>query len=141
MKITVKAKQVGRKHALLENKEIEIEEIGENPTLEDLIKAIVKQQVEEFNSKTPEKNLLPFLSKSEISANAETGKVGFSSIYNENKPNFEEAQATAILAFTDGIFCVFADDEEIRNLSDEIQIKDSTVFTFIRLTFLAGSYW
>lgn len=141
MKIIIQAKQAGRKHALIEKREIEIEEIGKNPSLEDFIKAVVKEQVEEFNSKPFEKNLLPFLSKSEISDSAATGKVGFAAIYNENKADLEEAQETAILAFTDGMFCVFADDEEIKNLSDKVQIEDSTVFTFIRLTFLAGSYW
>ncbi len=141
MKIIIQAKQAGRKHALFEKREIEIAGIGNNPTLENLIKAVVKEQFEEFNAKPFEKNLLEFLSKSEISDRAANGKVGFAAIYNENKADLEQAQETAILSFNDGLFCVFANDEEIKNLSDEIQIEDSTVFTFIRLTFLAGSYW
>lgn len=141
MKINIQAKQAGRKNALFEKREIEIAEIGENPTLENLIKAVVKEQLEEFNAKPFEKNLLSFLSKSEISDRAATGKVGFAVIYNENKADLEQAQETAILAFTDGLFCVFAGDEEIKNLSDKVRIQDSTLFTFIRLTFLAGSYW
>lgn len=141
MQITFKAKQAGRKHALIENRKIEIENIGEKPTLEALIKAIVKQQVEEFNSKSPEKNLVSFLSKDDIAEQSANGKIDFKTIYNENKADVEKAQETAVLAFNDGLFSVFADDMEIQNMTDEIEVKDTTVFTFIRLTFLAGSYW
>lgn len=141
MQITFKAKQAGRKHALIENRKIEIENIGEKPTLEALIKAIVKQQVEEFNTKSPEKNLVSFLSKDDIAEQASNGKVGFKTIYNDNKADVEKAQETALLAFNDGLFSVFADDTEIQKTTDEIEIRDATVFTFIRLTFLAGSYW
>jgi len=141
MKVTVKAKQMGRKHALLENKIIEIEDIGHRPLLEDLLKAVVKQQVQEFNDKPFEKNLLPFLSKDQIQNQAESGKIGFGSIYNEKKPELAEARDVALQAFEDGMFSVFAGDVEIRNLKDEVILSESTVITFIRLTFLAGSYW
>lgn len=141
MKITVKAKQAGRKHALIENKTIEIDEIGRKPSLENLLKAVVKQQVEEFNAKPAEKNLLPFLSKDEIERNAASGKVGFGSVYNENKADLVKAQETALQAFEDGMFAVFADETEVQKLNEIVTLNDETVITFIRLTFLAGSYW
>lgn len=141
MKITVKVKQAGRKHALLENRQVEIENIGNTPFLKDLLNAVVQNQVEEYNKKATEENLLPFLSKSEISDQAASGKVGFGSIYNENKTDVKKAQETALQAFEDGLFSVFADENEIRNLNEIVEISDSTVITFIRLTFLAGSYW
>lgn len=141
MQIIIKAKQAGRKHALIENRIIEIDDIGNNPTLSNLLKAIVKQQVEEYNSKTAEKNLLPFLSKDEIANQAQDGKIGFGSIYNENKADSEKAQETALQAFEDGMFAVFADEKELQKLDETVCVTDATVFTFIRLTFLAGSYW
>lgn len=141
MRITVRVKQAGRKHALIENKTIEIDEIGKNPTLEVLLNAVVKQQVEVYNNKNPEENLLPFLSKEEIEQTAETGKVGFGSIYNEAKADLAKAQETALQAFEDGMFAVFADENEIQKLNSVVQLTDSTVITFIRLTFLAGGYW
>lgn len=141
MKITIKAKQAGRKHALIENKSIEIDEIGINPMLEVLLKAVVKQQVETYNNKSAEENLLPFLSKEEIEQNAETGKVGFGSIYSENKADLAKTQETALQAFEDGMFAVFSNDDEIQKLDQIVQLNDETVVTFIRLTFLAGGYW
>jgi hypothetical protein len=141
MKITVKAKQAGRKRALLEDRRFEIEDLGNAPLLEDLVRAIVRREVEEFNAKPFEKNLLPFLSKDETAARAEGGKVGFGSIYNEQKADLAEAQATALQAFEDGLFGVFANDAEIRSLKDAVALDEETVITFIRLTFLSGSYW
>lgn len=141
MKIIVKAKQAGRKHALIENKFIEIDDIGQEPSLADLLKAIVKQQVEEYNSQPKGENLLPFLSKSEIDQKIESGKVGFGGVYNENNADVEKAQETALQAFEDGMFAVFADDEEIQKLDRAVHLNDATVITFIRLTFLAGSFW
>lgn len=141
MKIIVKVKQAGRKHALLDNKKIEIEDIGKTPFLKDFLNAVVKKQVAEYNQKSAEENLLPFLSKSEIAAQATSGKVGFGSIYNKNKADLLKAQETALQAFEDGMFSVFADEKEIRNLNEIIELNDSTAITFIRLTFLAGSYW
>ncbi|MCU0238567.1 MAG: hypothetical protein MUC29_03925 [Pyrinomonadaceae bacterium] len=141
MQITIKAKQLGKKHALIENKVIEIENIGVSPMLSDLLKAVVKQQVSEYNNKTSENTLLPFLAKDEIANQSESGKVGFGAIYSENKVDLTVAQETALQAFEDGMFAVFADETEIQKLDEVVNISETTVFTFIRLTFLAGSYW
>jgi hypothetical protein len=141
MQITVQAKQAGKKRALIENQSLEINDIGANPTLEALLKAVVQQQVEEYNGKPAEKNLLPFLSKDEIDSQSVKGKVGFGSIYNENKADIVQAQANALQAFEDGLFSVFVNDDELRNLNDVVHLSQTSVFTFIRLTFLAGSYW
>jgi hypothetical protein len=141
MQITVKAKQAGRKHALIEAKAIKIDDIGTNPTLAELLKAVVKQQVREYNKKTSETNLLPFLSKAEIESGTSNGKIGFGTVYSENKADLDKAQEAALQAFADGLFAVFAGDDEIGRLDDRICFTDETVITFIRLTFLAGSYW
>lgn len=85
--------------------------------------------------------MLPFLAKDEIANQAESGKVGFGAIYSENKVDLTVAQETALQAFEDGMFAVFADETEIQKLDEVVNISETTVFTFIRLTFLAGSYW
>ncbi|MBS1795984.1 MAG: hypothetical protein JSS81_19190 [Acidobacteria bacterium] len=142
MKIIVKAKQAGRRRALFENRAIEIEELGRAPSLETLLRAVVRQQMEEFAARAGTgENLLPVLSKTEIDSQADGGKVGFGAIYNENRVTVEEAQETALLAFADGLFAVFADDREIRGLTDPVELDETTVVTFVRLTFLAGSFW
>jgi hypothetical protein len=141
MQLTISAKQLGRKNALIMNKVIEIEDIGPHPTVQRLIEAVVEQQVREYNSKPLEKNLLPFLDQETIDIAVKSGKVGFGSIYNETKADPRVAQKTALQAFADGLFVLFADDQEFTSAEQTIIIESTTIITIIRLTFLAGSYW
>lgn len=141
MQITISVKQPGRKHALIDRQMLEIADLPDHPSLRELLLAVVAQQVAAYNSKPLEKNLLPFLSGSEVAALVNTGKAGFGSIYNEHKADREKAQETALQAFADGLFAVFIGDEEIKKLADHFSLNSQTVITFVRLTFLAGSIW
>ncbi|WP_164464437.1 hypothetical protein [Chryseobacterium sp. G0162] len=53
----------------------------------------------------------------------------------------QKAQDNAIQAFEDGMFAVFYNDEQLENLDQSIDLSLRHLFTFIRLAFLAGSYW
>lgn len=144
MEIKVTVKQLGKKHPVLSEQNIEIAYEGANITLENLLKLIVQQQVDEFNAKSfelededyakiPHDNYLNLLT--------DTGKVGFGSIYNLKKADLQKAQDNAIQAFEDGMFAVFYNEEQLESLTQTIDLGLKYTFTFIRLTFLAGSYW
>ncbi|KFF22766.1 hypothetical protein [Chryseobacterium sp. JM1] len=144
MEIKVTVKQLGRKHPVLSEQKLEIKYGASRIVLEDLLKLIVQQQVEAFNAqsfeledtdyaKMPSENYLNILT--------DTGKAGFGSIYNEKKANLQKAQENAVQAFEDGMFAVFYNDGQLENLSETIDLSLEHTFTFIRLTFLAGSYW
>lgn len=141
MQLTVSAKQLGRKHALIDKKQIEIDDLGPSPTVQRLIEAVVEQQVREYNNKPLEKSLLPFMDQETIDDAVSTGKVGFGSIYNEAKANPDAAKRIALQAYTDGLFALFADEREFTDSKEIISLNLTTIITFIRLTFLAGSYW
>ena len=141
MYLTVSAKHLGQKRPLISNKIIEINDIGPNPTVQCLIEAVVDQQVREYNSKPLERSLLSFMDQETIDDAARTGKVGFGTIYNESKADPVAAKQTALRAFLDGLFVLFADDREFTDINEIITIHPTTVITFIRLTFLAGGYW
>lgn len=141
MKLKINVKQLGKKRPVIGLKEIEIDDLPENPILEDLLKAVVRQQVAVFNEKEEKEAFLNFLTEKQVEDKLETGKVGFGNRYNENLADVDKAIATALLAFKDGLFCVFIDEEEIENLPDEITVTEECVVSFIRLTFLAGSIW
>lgn len=141
MELTIKVKQAGRKHALIDNKIIHIEDIGNYPTAEKLITAIVYQQVNEYNSKPTNINLVPFLTDDAVADQMSTGKISFGSIYNDTKADVSKAVSVALQAFKDGMFALFINEDEISDLSNEITINQTTPITFVRLTFLAGSYW
>lgn len=144
MEIKVTVKQLGKKHPVLSEQNIEIAYEEANITLENLLKLIVQQQVDEFNTKSfelededyakiPQDNYLNLLT--------DTGKVGFGSIYNLKKADLQKAQENAIQAFEDGMFAVFYNEEQLESLTQTIDLGLKHTFTFIRLTFLAGSYW
>ncbi|WP_106914479.1 hypothetical protein [Chryseobacterium aurantiacum] len=144
MEIKVTVKQLGKKHPVLSEQNIEIAYEDVNITLESLLKLIVQQQVDEFNTKSfelededhpkiPQDNYLNLLT--------DTGKVGFGSIYNLKKADPQKAQENALQAFEDRMFAVFYNDEQLENLTQTIDLGLKHTFTFIRLTFLAGSYW
>jgi hypothetical protein len=132
MQLTIKAKQLGRKRDIIDRLVLEIEDIGSQPTVAQLISAVVRQQVIAFNSRPTETNILPLM---------EAGKISFGSVYNDAKASVSEAIDTALLAFKDGLFVLFADEQEYTNPEQVIHLQNNTIITFIRLTFLAGSYW
>lgn len=144
MEIKVTVKQLGKKYPVLSEQKLEIRSDDFKISLENLLQLIVQQQVEAFNAqsfeledtdytKIPSENYLNILT--------DTGKAGFGSIYNEKKANLQKAQENAIQAFEDGMFAVFYNDEQLENLFETIDLSLQQTFTFIRLTFLTGSYW
>ncbi|CAH0227275.1 hypothetical protein [Chryseobacterium sp. Bi04] len=144
MEIKVTVRQLGKKHPVLSEQKIEISYKDSNITLEHLLQLIVQQQVEAFNAKSfeledqddtkiPRDNYLNILT--------DTGKAGFGSIYNLKKADVYKARENAIQAFEDGMFAVFYNDKQLEDLSQTIDLSTPYTFTFIRLTFLAGSYW
>ncbi|MBW1655353.1 hypothetical protein [Flavobacterium quisquiliarum] len=144
MNISISVKQLGKKHPILQEKSIALD--IENPviTTQKLIESIVEYQVQLFHSSSfefededkihlPKENYLPILT--------DTGKVGFGALYNHNKVDLAKAQENAIVAFEDGLYAVFYGDDQLETLTEEIDLSKNKSITFIRLTFLAGSYW
>ncbi|MGV0923728.1 hypothetical protein [Empedobacter tilapiae] len=142
--IHVNVKQLGKKYPILAEQPINIDTEEDTISIQELLHFIVQQQVENYNQKSiekededvqklPKENYLPLL--------IESGKASFSSIYNENKVNLIKAQETASQAFEDGMFAIFLGDQQFEDLAEEVSLTTNQSFTFIRLTFLVGSYW
>lgn len=138
MKIFVQVKSVGKRKPVFEAKPYEI---GTPGTLRELLLEICRMETEAFNQKSPDRQLLPFLTQEEIDDRAVNGKVGFGNIYNEKKADVSRAQENVILAFEDGLIRVFAGECELEKLDEPLDLKEGDVLTFIRLTFLAGRMW
>lgn len=144
MEIKVTVKQLGKKHPVLSEQKIDIAYDDSNISLENLLKLIVQQQVEAFNAKSFEledEDYTKIPTDNYLNILTDTGKVGFESIYNLKKADVQKAQENAIQAFEDGMFAVFYNDEQFEDLTQTINLDLQHTFTFIRLTFLAGSYW
>ncbi len=110
-------------------------------TLRALIEECVKQEVQRYNKERVESQLISFLTPSEIQEQSESGKIGFGDIENKTPAYVNEALENAFLAFQDGLFVVLVNDTEVKQLDDLLHLNDKSVISFIRLTFLSGTYW
>jgi hypothetical protein len=142
MQIRFTVKQLAKKKPFINALSLEIAgNYHTSYTLSELLTSIVTQQVEVFNQQRNEKSLFTFFQENELEKEAETGKVRFGAIYNETHANLDKAIETVLLAFYDGLIAVFIDDTQIEKLEDLVVIDENTSFTFVRLTFLVGSFW
>lgn len=135
--IEIQLKRLGKKKILRQKVNL----IGNIKTLEDLITQLVTHNVNSFNKEIETNKVLSFLSPSEIQNQSITGKIGFGEIENKTKANINSSIENALQAFEDGIFVVFIDDDEVKTLKEPLAIKESSSITFIRMTFLTGTYW
>ena len=106
-------------------------------TLRKLIEWIVRKEVEAYNERRVQRRLQRVLSPAEIDAGTNRGKLdpGGRDVA-EADP--EQAVGAALQAFEDGLYLVFIDEEEHRDLETPIYLQENTQVTFVRLTFLTG---
>ena len=137
MKIIINVKGLSRKKVIHQE---EVELINNISTTKDLITELVKINVEKFNKKIDEKDILSIMTNENIAKAARIGKIG-DEVHGDKKANLEKALDTAYLAFEDGLYCIFINDEQTEKLDDSLNLKDGDILTLIRLTMLAGRMW
>ena len=139
MRINVRMKMPGKRRPILG--EVPIEISGNIKTLRELLTELVKVEVEQYNQKGVDTQIVPFLSKEELEEQVSVGKVGFGRIYSDKKANVPKAVENALTCFEDGLVRVFCGEQELEKLDGEIPLKEGDTLTFIRLTFLTGRMW
>lgn len=118
-------------------------ELEERPgTVCELLTALTRRLAREYNERKDEGQTLRYLTKEGIGDLATAGKVSFG-VRRGNDADPEKAVENAIQCFEDGIYRVFAGEEELTRLNQPIPWERSDesgkmVFTFIRLTMLSG---
>ena len=138
MTVYIKVKALSKRKPLIGRVSFEIlETITDSRSL---IEYIARRNVEEYNSKVADMQLLPYLTSEDILDKEKIGKIGFGDRKNENRQNDDDAVKNALACFEDGIFRLFINDKEI-GIGDEISLKNGDEITFIRLTMLAGRIW
>lgn len=134
MKIIINVKGLSRKK-VIHQEEVELK--NKISTTKDLITKLVKINVEKFNKKIDERDILSIMTNENIAKAARIGKIG-DEVHGDKKANLEKALDTAYLAFEDGLYCIFINDEQSEKLDDSLNLKDGDILTLIRLTMLAG---
>lgn len=139
MQIFARVKAVGKRKDILSPVAYTLPE--NTDSLRKLLTAIVETEVKRYNQKETGAQLIPFLTQEELENKASSGKVGFGNIYSERKEDRDRAVENALQCWQDGLVRVFMGDMELEDLDAPVHISEGTVFTFIRLTFLAGRMW
>ncbi len=139
MKINVNLKSMGKRRGTV--KPVVYELPGHPDTVRELIYAVTRAGVEEYNQRMESPELLRYLTSGEIDDKARAGKISFGVNYGEKKADIAKAQENAIQCFEDGIYRIFLDEEPLEALDERIQVTEESVFTFVRLTMLAGRMW
>lgn len=138
MKIYVNVKAIGKKKAVFDHLVYEIKEVR---TIQELISEIAQIEALQYNSQAGKCEIIKYLSGDEIEAQAKSGKVGFGNVYSDQKADINQAVMNACQAYEDGLVRIFQNEEELGDIHDEIHIQEGDLFTFMRLTFLAGRLW
>ena len=116
--------------------------LGKTPrTFRELIEESIKSCIDAYKTRATNAKAPAPLTDEQYDGMREIGKFAFGVHYNENEIDEAKAIQTAIDAVTDGLVRVFKGNDEITDLDAEIEISESDVFTFVRLTMLSGRMW
>jgi hypothetical protein len=140
--ITISGKALGKKKPLFADWSIpfppDLKEGGDGLTLRDLLTRIVRGEVEAFRKRQAERRLLHALTANDIEEGVLRGKVDMGGRDLKQSVDEDEAVATALQAFEDGLYLVVVDGQEQRDLDQQVYLQPDSRVTFVRLTLLAG---
>jgi hypothetical protein len=139
MKLYANVKQAGSRKNYITKEEINLNLVP--TTLREVIGAMVTENVNQFNDKIKNQKLVDYLSSEEINNKLTVGKVSFGELHNTTKAGINKALECAFLAYEDGIYRVFINDNEAGGLDEAVELKEEDVLTFIRLAMLSGRMW
>jgi len=111
---------------------------SEQLPLRDLIARIVREQVAAFQQRQEARRFIRVLTTTEIQQGVAQGKVDMGGQELQQHVEPDSAVAAAWQAFEDGLYLVFADNEQLRSLDSELRLRPDSRLTFVRLTPLAG---
>jgi hypothetical protein len=141
--LTISGKALGQRKPLFSDWSLplppELQASESGITLRDLLARIVTAEVEAFNTRQKDQQTLRALTSRQIQDAAKKGKIDMGGReYDPQNADREVAIAVALEAFQDGLFLVVIDEEEKKELDQQLYLKPESRVTFIRLTMLAG---
>jgi len=133
----IEAKVAGGRRSLFEPAELDWPE-ARTLTLGELITSVVREEVADFRDRQAANRLVRVLTEQELADGVVRGKIasGGSDLDQDVEP--DAAVATALEAFTDGLYFVFVDNAQVEDLSAEVTINPASTLLFVRLVPLAG---
>ena len=142
MPLLVSTRILGKRKPLLDDFSVPppvVERDGDDLRLRDVIGHVVRHEVAEFKKRQQARRFDRVLSDAQIAESAASGKVDPAAKDFDQKVDMDEAVASALLAFEDGLYLVVIDEIERRSLDEPVRLTEDSRLVFIRLTFLAGA--
>jgi hypothetical protein len=141
--VQVVARALGKKRALIPEWSVTVptepSDRGDGGlTLRELIERIVHAEVAAFEERQEARRFVRVLSDREIAKDQEIGKIDPGGRNLDQRVEPENAVATALQAFEDGLYLVILDGVEQRDLDKQVYVTADSHVVFLRLTFLAG---
>jgi hypothetical protein len=139
--LTISAKALGRKKPLFDDYSVPPPTAlaaGQPVTLRDLIGHVVRAEVAAFKQRQAERRLLKALTAKLIDDGLTAGKVQAGGSELDQHVDPDQAIATAVEAFANGLFLVVVDENEVKDLDSVVALTPASRLTFIRFTMLAG---
>lgn len=107
--------------------------------MQDLLGAVVEQQLEAFRTRKQASQLLQILSPDTLQEGIDTGRILSGGQDADTRlPLLADAVQSATQAFQDGFFYMFVNDEQIESLTQPVLTRDTIDVLFVRLTPLVG---
>jgi hypothetical protein len=140
--LTIEGKVFGQKRPLFHDFTIplppEWESGSERLTLRGLISRIVCEEVRAFGERQEQRRLTRALSRADIERGLMKGKVDMGGRDSAQSVDLEAAVGEALLAFEDGLYYIFVDQQQQTDLEGEVTVRPDSRVMFLRLVALAG---
>jgi hypothetical protein len=135
--VRVEALVLGRRRAGVDEHELTLE-IDSETTLRDLISIVVSAEVEAFEKRREQRTFVRVLTDRAVAEGEASGAIRSGGDEAGVAVDIGTAIGTALLAFDDGLFQVYVDDEPIDALDATVSLRDGSRLVFLRLVALAG---
>ena len=139
MKVYISAKQIKKRGNQIVSYPYELKKVPD--TLRQLIAIMVSDGVEVYNQRLQSKENMHTLTKDDIDAMSQVGKIGFGIPFGSREANIDDALETAVQGFEDGLYRLFVGEREIESLDEPLHLQEADTITIIRLVMLAGGYF
>ena len=139
MKVYISAKQIKKKGNQIASCPYDLKDIPN--TLRQLISLLVTDGVEAYNQRRQSKGNTHLLTKDDIDAMSQVGKIGFGIPFGSREANLSDALETAIQGFEDGLYRLFIGEREMESLDAPLNLQEEDTITIIRLVMLTGGYF
>lgn len=139
MKVNVQVKKLGKRMQTVGSIPYELDTCP--ATLRELIVCMVEQGVEGYHERLRSGAQIKALSETEIQDMSQVGKIAFGIPFGQKEADPTKAVDAALLAFTDGLYRFFINEQEITQLDAPLQLWEGDTIAIIRLVMLTGGFF